>query len=95
MYRPACSAAASNGSIVTDYTQVKPRDAEVVIAAGALLHCVGMTIHRNEHETLLRCSWRPTSSVVAGDPLRGPERSVIGRRGRARDHRPPASTAAR
>ena len=26
------------------------RDAEVVIAAGALFHCVGMSIHRTDHE---------------------------------------------
>ena len=27
------------------------RDAEVVIAGGALLHCLGMSIHRQDHET--------------------------------------------
>ena len=26
------------------------RDAEVVIAAGCLLHCVGMSVHRTDHE---------------------------------------------
>ena len=26
------------------------RDAEVVIAAGCLFHCVGMSIHREDHE---------------------------------------------
>ena len=27
------------------------RDAEVVVAAAALFHCVGMSIHRIDHET--------------------------------------------
>ena len=29
---------------------MKPRDAEVVIAAGCLLHDAGMSIHRTDHE---------------------------------------------
>ncbi|MFN8175246.1 MAG: HD domain-containing protein [Solirubrobacteraceae bacterium] len=29
---------------------LKPADAEVVIAAAALLHCVGMSVHRADHE---------------------------------------------
>ena len=37
-------------SIVIDHG-MKERDAEVVIAAGALLHCVGMSVHRTDHET--------------------------------------------
>jgi metal-dependent HD superfamily phosphatase/phosphodiesterase len=64
------------GSVVADYG-MKPRDAEVVIAAGALLHCVGMTIHRNEHETY--------SLFLAADKLPSllahvydePERSIV------------------
>jgi uncharacterized protein len=64
------------GSVVADYG-MKPRDAEVVIAAGALLHCVGMTIHRSEHETY--------SLFLAADKLpsllatvyEDPERSII------------------
>jgi metal-dependent HD superfamily phosphatase/phosphodiesterase len=36
-------------SIVADHG-MKPHDAEVVIAAAALLHCVGMSIHRTDHE---------------------------------------------
>jgi metal-dependent HD superfamily phosphatase/phosphodiesterase len=36
-------------SITTDYG-LTDRDAEVVIAAGCLLHCVGMSIHREDHE---------------------------------------------
>ena len=37
-------------SIVEDHG-MKQRDAEVVIAAAALLHCVGMSVHRTDHET--------------------------------------------
>ena len=36
-------------SITTDYGLTE-RDAEVVIAAACLLHCVGMSIHREDHE---------------------------------------------
>lgn len=35
--------------VVADYG-LSERDAEVVIAAGCLLHCVGMSIHRDDHE---------------------------------------------
>jgi uncharacterized protein len=36
-------------SVTADYG-LSERDAEVVIAAGCLLHCVGMSIHRDDHE---------------------------------------------
>ncbi|MDX6725581.1 MAG: uncharacterized protein QOK49_386 [Baekduia sp.] len=36
-------------SVVTDHGLTE-RDAEVVIAAAALFHCVGMSIHRQDHE---------------------------------------------
>ncbi|HEU4977530.1 MAG TPA: HD domain-containing protein [Solirubrobacteraceae bacterium] len=53
------------------------RDAEVVIAAAALFHCVGMSIHRTDHESY--------SLFLTADKLGGllagiyeePERSVI------------------
>ena len=56
---------------------MKNRDAEVVIAAGALLHCVGMSIHRADHEAY--------SLFLAADKLPAlldgiyeePERSVV------------------
>src|SRR5207248_10329085 len=35
--------------VVADYG-MSDRDAEVVIAAACLLHCVGMSIHRDDHE---------------------------------------------
>ena len=37
------------GAMVTDHG-MSERDVEVVIAAGALFHCVGMSIHRTDHE---------------------------------------------
>jgi uncharacterized protein len=36
-------------SVAVDYG-LSERDAEVVIAAGCLFHCVGMSIHRDDHE---------------------------------------------
>jgi hypothetical protein len=36
-------------SVVADHG-FKQRDAEVVVAAGALFHCVGMAVHRADHE---------------------------------------------
>ena len=36
-------------AIVRDHG-MSPRDAEVVVTAAALLHCVGMAIHRTDHE---------------------------------------------
>jgi metal-dependent HD superfamily phosphatase/phosphodiesterase len=63
-------------SLVTDHG-MSERDAEVVIAAGALFHCVGMSIHRTDHEAY--------SLFLTADKLGGllegiydePERSVI------------------
>jgi uncharacterized protein len=63
-------------SVVVDHG-LSERDAEVVIAAGALFHCVGMSIQRADHESY--------SLFLAADKLPGllepiyddPERSVI------------------
>jgi uncharacterized protein len=63
-------------SIVADHG-MKQRDAEVVIAAGALLHCVGMSVHRTDHEAY--------SLFLCADKLPGllegvydePERSIV------------------
>jgi metal-dependent HD superfamily phosphatase/phosphodiesterase len=63
-------------SIVADFGMTE-RDAEVVIAAGCLLHCVGMSIHREDHE---RFSLFLTADKIGG-LLSGaydePERTVI------------------
>jgi metal-dependent HD superfamily phosphatase/phosphodiesterase len=63
-------------SVVTDHGMTE-RDAEVVIAAGSLLHCLGMAIHREDHERY--------SLFLAADKLPGllassydePERTLI------------------
>jgi len=63
-------------SIVADHGMTE-RDAEVVIAAGCLFHCVGMSIHRADHESY--------SLFLTADKLGGllegiyeePERSVV------------------
>lgn len=67
------------------------RDAEVVIAAGCLFHCVGMAIHRADHEAyslfltadklgglLEGCYEEPERSVVAAEALH----AIIGHRRR-------------
>jgi metal-dependent HD superfamily phosphatase/phosphodiesterase len=64
------------GSLVADYG-MRPRDAEVVIAAGALLHCIGMTIHRADHESYsLFLAADKLPSLLAG-AYDDPERSII------------------
>ncbi len=63
-------------SVVADFGMTE-RDAEVVIAAACLLHCVGMSIHREDHERF--------SLFLTADKLGGllervyeePERTVI------------------
>ncbi len=62
--------------VVADYA-MSERDAEVVIAAGCLFHCVGMSIHRADHEAY--------SLFLTADKLGGlldgiydePERSIV------------------
>jgi metal-dependent HD superfamily phosphatase/phosphodiesterase len=63
-------------SIVADFGMTE-RDAEVVIAAGCLLHCVGMSIHREDHE---RFSLFLTADKIGGllaGAYEEPERTVI------------------
>src|SRR2546421_5135593 len=77
-------------SVVTDYG-MSERDAEVVIAAACLLHCVGMSIHREDHERyslfltadklgeLLAASYdEPERTVIASEALH----AIIGHRRR-------------
>jgi metal-dependent HD superfamily phosphatase/phosphodiesterase len=77
-------------AIVRDHG-MSPRDAEVVVAAAALLHCVGMAIHRTDHEayslflaadklgTLLDgCYEQPERAVVVAESLH----AIIGHRRR-------------
>ena len=63
-------------SVVADYG-MSERDAEVVIAAGCLLHCVGMSIHRDDHERFsLFLTADKIGSLLAG-VYEEPERTII------------------
>ncbi len=77
-------------AVVADHG-MSARDAEVVVAGGALLHDVGMSIHRNDHEAyslflaagaldrLLASSYRePKRTVIASEILH----AIIGHRRR-------------
>jgi len=63
-------------SVVADYA-LEQRDAEVVIAAASLFHCVGMAVHRTDHEAF--------SLFLTADKLGGlldgiypdPERTIL------------------
>jgi uncharacterized protein len=64
-------------AMVTDHG-MRERDAEVVVAGGALLHDVGMSIHRADHEaySLFMVQSR-LDSLLAGC-YEEPERTVVG-----------------
>jgi uncharacterized protein len=63
-------------SVVHDHG-FSERDAEVVIAAGCLFHCVGMSIHRADHEAYsLFLTADKLGSLLEG-VYEEPERSVI------------------
>ena len=57
-------------SVVADYG-LRQRDAEVVIAAGCLFHCVGMSIHRDDHERFSLFPDRRQARLAARRRLRG------------------------
>jgi metal-dependent HD superfamily phosphatase/phosphodiesterase len=63
-------------SVVADFGMGE-RDAEVVIASGCLLHCVGMSIHRDDHErfSLFLASERLGSLLE--NIYEEPERTII------------------
>jgi metal-dependent HD superfamily phosphatase/phosphodiesterase len=62
--------------LVRDYG-MDARDSEVVVAAAALLHCVGMSIHRTDHETYsLFLAADKLDSLLAG-VYDEPERSIV------------------
>jgi uncharacterized protein len=63
-------------SVVSEFA-MSERDAEVVIAAGCLLHCVGMSIHREDHERYsLMLAAGKLGPLLAG-AYEEPERSII------------------
>ncbi len=75
-------------SVVADYG-LSEHDAEVVIAAGCLLHCIGMSIHRDDHERFSLFLTADKLGESAGRRLRGAGAHDHRLRGDARDHRPP------
>jgi metal-dependent HD superfamily phosphatase/phosphodiesterase len=63
-------------SVVSDHG-MRERDAEVVIAAAALLHCVGMSIHRADHEAYSLFLTHSKLGSLLEESYAEPERSVI------------------
>jgi hypothetical protein len=63
-------------SVVSDYGMTD-RDAEVVIAAGCLLHCVGMSIHRDDHERFSLFLTADKLGSLLSSAYDEPERSII------------------
>src|SRR5918997_1377757 len=64
------------GAMVTDHG-LRDRDSEVVVAGGALLHDVGMSIHRADHEAFsLFLAERKLRALLA-DAYSEPDRTVV------------------
>jgi uncharacterized protein len=63
-------------AVVRDYG-MKAQDAEVVLAAGCLLHCVGMSIHRKDHESYSLFLAADKLYHLLDDAYREPERSIV------------------
>jgi metal-dependent HD superfamily phosphatase/phosphodiesterase len=63
-------------AVVSDHG-MRDRDAEVVVAGGALLHDIGMSVHRVDHETYsLFLASGALDRLLAGS-YREPERTII------------------
>src|SRR5207302_26783 len=63
-------------SVSADYGMGQ-RDAEVVVAAGCLFHCVGMSIHRDDHERYSLFLTADKLSALLTDTYEEPERTII------------------
>jgi metal-dependent HD superfamily phosphatase/phosphodiesterase len=63
-------------AMVTDHGMGR-RDAEVVVAAGALLHDVGMSIHRTDHEAYSLFLAEPKLRQLLEGVYDEPERTVV------------------
>src|SRR5437868_5633278 len=63
-------------NVVADYG-MSERDAEVVIAAGALFHDTGMTIHRADHEAYSLFLTADKLGSLLADAYDEPERSIL------------------
>jgi metal-dependent HD superfamily phosphatase/phosphodiesterase len=63
-------------AVVTDHG-MSPRDAEVVVAGGALLHDVGMSIHRTDHEAYSLFLANDVLDRLLADSYDEPQRTII------------------
>jgi metal-dependent HD superfamily phosphatase/phosphodiesterase len=63
-------------AMVTDHG-MSVKDSEVVVAAGALLHDVGMSIHRADHEAYSLFLAREALQRLLSGIYREPERSIV------------------
>jgi uncharacterized protein len=63
-------------SVKADYA-MNEHDAEVVIAAGCLFHCVGMSIHRDDHERYSLFLTADKLESLLASAYEEPERTVI------------------
>jgi metal-dependent HD superfamily phosphatase/phosphodiesterase len=63
-------------AMVTEHG-MKDRDAEVVVAGGALLHDVGMSIHRTDHEAYSLFLTQDRLQDLLADVYKDPERTVV------------------
>ena len=64
-------------AMVTDHG-MRDRDAEVVVAGGALLHDVGMSIHRADHEAYSLFMVQDRLDSLLAECYDEPERTVVG-----------------
>ncbi|HEX6134554.1 MAG TPA: HD domain-containing protein [Longimicrobiales bacterium] len=62
-------------SVVRNYA-MDPRDGEVIVAAAALLHDIGMSIHRSDHEAFSLFLARPKLQELFG-PIYDPRTAAI------------------
>src|SRR3954447_23157611 len=63
-------------AVVADHS-MSARDAEVVVAGGALLHDVGMSIHRTDHEEYSLFLAEGALGRLLGDVYREPKRTIV------------------
>jgi len=63
-------------SVKADYG-MSAQDAEVVIAAGCLFHCVGMSIHRKDHERYSLFLTADKLESLLASAYEDPERTII------------------
>jgi metal-dependent HD superfamily phosphatase/phosphodiesterase len=63
-------------TVVRDYG-FEPDDAEVVVTVGALLHCIGMAVHREGHEDFSLFLAEPKARELLEDVYTEPELTVI------------------